>query len=269
MRWNEMTSPEFETGVKKSEGVCLLPLGVIEKHGDHLPLGIDYMKAWDFADMASELEPAVVFPPFYIGFVNSAAFEPGAVALNGRLVLDMLEATCAEIARNGLKKIILVNAHGGNVVLLQTFLKMQLERRRDYVVYQCLHHFGPRTIKAKEKLHNQTNGISGHGGAYETAVGLHLYPDMVKMDKILPPESGGENSRLKDILGEDELTPVDWYAKHPVHLSGYGGKSTDEHGKEICEMIAEDIADTVRKVKKDNLSLKLMKEFFDKSEKCE
>ncbi|OGV35581.1 MAG: hypothetical protein A2020_07210 [Lentisphaerae bacterium GWF2_45_14] len=267
MRWNEMTSPEFEVAVKKSEGVCLLPLGVLEKHGDHLPLGIDYMKAWDFADMASKLEPAVVFPPFFVGFVTAAAFEPGAFALKGKLVLEVLEATCTEIARNGFNKIILVNAHGGNVVLLQTFLKMQLESRRDYMIYQCLHHFGPRTIKAKEKLHKETGGTSGHGGAYETAVGLFLYPEMVKMDKILPREIGGENPRLMNILGGDILTPMDWYAKHPVHLSGYGGKSTCEYGKEVCEMIAEDIGETIRKVKSDDLSLALMKEFFDKSGK--
>jgi creatinine amidohydrolase len=267
MRWNEMTSPEFEEAVKKSEGVCLLPLGVIEKHGDHLPLGIDYMKAWGYADMASELEPAVVFPPYYTGLVNAATFEPGTFAMNATLVLEMLEATCAEIARNGLKKIILVNAHGGNIILLQTFLKMQLESRRDYMVYQCLHHFGPRTKKAKEDLQTETGGISGHGGAYETAVGLHLFPEMVKMEKILPPEVGAVNPRLTDILGEDIWTPIDWYAKHPVHLSGYGGKSTGEHGKEICEMIAEDIAETIRKVKKDKLSLELMTDFFDKSGK--
>lgn len=267
MRWNEMTAPEFEEAVKKSEGVCLLPLGVIEKHGDHLPLGNDYMKAWHFADMASKIEPAVVFPPYYAGIINCGTYEPGTFALNGKLLLELLEAICAEIARNGLKKIILVNAHGGNIVLLQTFLKMQLESRRDYMVYQCLHHFGPRTIAAKEQLHKETGGISGHGGAYETAVGLYLYPDMVKMDKILPPEAGAVNPRLSNILGEDVLTPVDWHAKHPVHLSGYGGNSTEEHGKQICEMIAEDIADTIRKVKKDNLSLELMAEFFDKSGK--
>jgi creatinine amidohydrolase len=55
MRWNEMTAPEFSAAVEKSGGVCLLPLGVMEKHGDHLPLGVDYMKAGAYADLAAEL----------------------------------------------------------------------------------------------------------------------------------------------------------------------------------------------------------------------
>jgi hypothetical protein len=54
---------------------------------------------------------------------------------------------------------------------------------------------------------------------------------------------------------------------HLVHLAGYGGDATAEHGREICECIAEDIAEIIRKVKKDNLSLALMKEFFDRANK--
>ena len=264
-----MTSLEFKEGVKKCEGVCLLSLGVIERHGDHLPMGIDYMKAYDFADMASKIEPAIVFPPLYIGSVTAAAFEPGTFALDIPLFLKVLDATCAEIARNGLKKIILVNAHGGNVVPIQTFLKMQLDSRRDYMVYQCSHNFGPKTAAAKGRLYKETgtDPMKEHGGAYETAVGLYLYPEMTKMDRILPPEAGADNPRLTDILGLDIATPVDWNAKHLVHLSGYGGDSTVKHGEEICKCIAEDIAETIRKVKKDNLSLAIMKEFFDKAGK--
>jgi creatinine amidohydrolase len=266
MRWNEMTSPEFEKAIRKSDGTCLLPLGVIEKHGDHLPMGIDYMKGWHFADMAAKLEPAIVFPPFYAGLVNSAKFEVGTFALPLQLLLEILDATCKEISRNGLKKIILVNSHGGNIKLLQSFLRMQLESPRDYVTYMCDIGFGERTAKAKEKMHAETKGTSAHGGAYETAVALHLFPEMVKMDKILPREAGAVDPRLKDVLGDDLTTPIDWFAKHKVHLSGYGGDVTPEHGKDICNAIAVDLADMIRKVKDDELSSELMNEFYQKSE---
>lgn len=265
MRWNELTGPEFVEAVKKAEGVCLLPLGVIEKHGNHLPTGIDYMKAWHYADLAANLEPALVFPPFYTGLVNAAKFEAGTIAYETRLILDVLEATCREIARNGLKKIILVNAHGGNTIILQTFLRSQLESKRDYTVYFCAHHFGDRTLAAKERLHSETGGKSGHGGAYETAVALHLFPECVKMDNILPREAGEENQRLIEKLGPHVSTPIDWFAKHDVHLSGYGGDVTPEHGKMLCEAIAQDIADTIRNVKNDTLTPELLAEFHRKS----
>jgi len=127
--------------------------------------------------------------------------------------------------------------------------------------------FGERTAKAKEKMHAETKGSSGHGGAYETAAALHLFPEMVKMDKILPREAGAENPRLGNVLGENLTTPIDWYAKHKVHLSGYGGDVTPEHGKDICNAIAMDLANMIRKVKEDKLSSELMNEFYKKSKK--
>jgi creatinine amidohydrolase len=267
MRWNELTASDFAQGVKQCEGVCLLPLGVLEKHGDHLPLGMDYMKAWDYANQAAELEPAMVFPPFYFGFVNAATFEPGTFAIGGRLVLDVLEATCREIARNGLKKIVMVNAHGGNIVLFESFVRMQLESRRDFMVYLCDLNFGPETIAAKKKLHEETKGVSGHGGAYETAVGLHFYPHLAKMERILPPEAGADDPRLVNVLGHHLATPVDWIAKHKVHLAGYGGNSTAQYGEEICAAVSRDLTDIIRRVKQDSLSPELLRAYYDKSGK--
>jgi creatinine amidohydrolase len=62
MNWEEPTAPQFEKGLIECEGVCLVPLGVLEKHGDHFPLGIDLFIARAMAFRAAELKPAIVFP---------------------------------------------------------------------------------------------------------------------------------------------------------------------------------------------------------------
>jgi creatinine amidohydrolase len=62
MNWEHLTSPEFAAAVETSGGVCLVPLGVIEKHGDHLPLGQDVIYIHDVCSLAAEREPAVVSP---------------------------------------------------------------------------------------------------------------------------------------------------------------------------------------------------------------
>lgn len=264
MRWNEMTAPEFAEAVKSAEGVCLLPLGVMEKHGEHLPIGIDYMKAWYYADLAAEKESAIVFPPFYIGSISGAKHCPGTFALPGPLLDQVLDQTCTEISRNGLKKIILVNAHGGNQSWLHNFVKNRLDRQHDYMVYMCSHSFGARTEKAIADLKKRTGDWGGHGSAYETAVALYLFPELVKMDKILPPERGKPKKRLEE-LNKYVKTPIDWYANYPEHIAGYGGDTTKEDGEKICNAIAEDLGDIIRKVKADKMSITLYKKFISKS----
>ena len=77
MRWNEMTAREIVEAKEKCGGVCILPMGCIERHGSHLPTGIDYMMAWHFSDLAAQLEPVMVFPPWYFGGLSSCSFAPG------------------------------------------------------------------------------------------------------------------------------------------------------------------------------------------------
>jgi len=261
-----MTAPEFKEAVTMSKGVCLLPLGVMEKHGNHLPVGIDYMKAWHYADMAATREPAIVFPPFYAGSISGAKHCPGTFALPTPLIYEFLDETCREIARNGLKKIILVNAHGGNQSWLANFLRMQLDSKRDYMVYLCSHDFGAKTEKAKAELKQRTGDFGGHGSSYETAVALYLFPKLVKMDKILPPENGRPLQRLKSLDEYAVKTPMAWYSKHPEHIAGYGGETTNTDGEKICKAITEDLCEIIRRVKSDNVSMELYHEFFQQTE---
>jgi creatinine amidohydrolase len=265
MRWNEMTALEFQDAIDKSEGVCLLSLGVMEKHGGHLPVGIDYMKAWHYADMASKEEKAVVFPPFYIGSIAGAKHCPGTFALPTPLIYEVLDKTCAEIARNGLKKIILVNAHGGNQSWLANFVRMQLDSKRDYMVYLCSLSFGAKTEKVRADLKERTGDFGGHGSSYETAVALHLFPELVKMDKILPPVNGRKLNRLKELDEYAVKTPVAWYSNHPEHIAGYGGEATEKDGEEVCAAIVEDLSEIIRRVKADDVSMELYKEFLAES----
>jgi len=109
MRWNELTAKEIMLAPEKCGSVCLLSMGCIERHGDHLPLGIDMMKGWCFADMAAQLEEAMVFPAYYMGALSDCYFAPGTIVFPLELCLKTLETVCDEIARNGFKKIIILS----------------------------------------------------------------------------------------------------------------------------------------------------------------
>src|SRR5437588_910633 len=134
-KWEELTAADFREAIQLSKGTCLLPFGILEKHGPHLPLGTDLLNVRYVSLQAASQEYAVVFPEYYFGQIFEAKHEPGTIAYSMDLQLHLLQETADEMARNGCKKIVIVNGHGGNNSLLPFFAQSQMASPRDYVVY--------------------------------------------------------------------------------------------------------------------------------------
>ena len=79
-KWEELTAPDFVQAIHQSQGVCVLPFGIIEKHGPHLPLGTDLLDVRFAVMNAVKQEYAVVFPEYYFGQIFEARQQPGTVA---------------------------------------------------------------------------------------------------------------------------------------------------------------------------------------------
>jgi creatinine amidohydrolase len=263
MQWENLTTPQFEQAVETSEGVCLLPLGVLEKHGDHLPLGTDIFIARELALRAAEIEPAIVFPAYFFTQIFEARHTPGAVGIDSRVMYDLLEATCDEIARNGLKKIILVNGHGGNRFFLPHFMMLQLERPRDYVVYMPKPGMGLRDeelTQAWAKM-RQSQIRDEHAGESETSMMLAIKPDLVDRAP-LPNDQGRSLDRLKHLDEAGLYTAIGWYADFPYHYSGQGEYGSAEKGEFLLNAMVQRLAQLIRVVKDDTQAQALQDEFF-------
>ncbi len=113
MLWENLREEEFDAAIEKSNKVCVVPIGCLEKHGQHLPVGTDTQTAYYIAKEATKLEDVVVFPPVYFGDVLGLYMWKGTIAFSSELLQQMLTELCAEIARNGFKKILILNGHGG------------------------------------------------------------------------------------------------------------------------------------------------------------
>ena len=118
VHWEELSAADFKDGIARAQGTCLLPFGILEKHGPHLPLGNDLLNVRYVALNAAQQEYAIVFPEYYFGQIFEAKHQPGTVAYSRGLQLQLLQETTDEMARNGCKKIIIANGHGGNNNLL-------------------------------------------------------------------------------------------------------------------------------------------------------
>src|SRR5579859_6718947 len=108
-KWEELTAGDFRSAIQQSKGTCLLPFGILEKHGPHLPLGTDLLNVRYASLQAVAQEYAVVFPEYYFGQIFEAKHEPGTIAYSVELQLKLLQETTDEMARNGCKKILIVN----------------------------------------------------------------------------------------------------------------------------------------------------------------
>ena len=255
-RWEELTSDDFRTAIQRSECTCLLPFGIMEKHGPHLPLGTDLMNARHVALAAAQTDFAVVFPEYYFGQIFEAKHEPGTVAYSASLQLQLLQETTDEMARNGCKKIIVVNGHGGNEHLLPYFAQTQLEKQRDYVVY-VMALFDPPPGGPPKKTTNDM-----HAGEQETSEMLIVRPDLVHLDRA-NQESGADQARLK--LPDNLYTAIWWYSSFPFHYSGDGAAARRELGEYDMDAWTAAVQKAIRVVKADKESLRLQNEFFEKA----
>lgn len=258
MNWELLTAPEFEGAVRKCRGVCLLPMGVLEKHGDHLPLGQDVIFSHAIATLAAQEEPAIVFPQYYLGQIYEARHQPGTVAIRSELLLTVLESLCDEISRNGLKKIIVVNGHGGNSKMLAYFCQLMLERQKDFMVFLSDVYTGSvetdKLFKAK---------VDEHAGEKETSCMLLLRPELVKAGKT--GDYGMPKERLVNLKRAGLYSGILWYSDHPGHYCSDGTPGSRAKGEALVKENVSHLAKQIRTVKRDTNAMRLYGEFHGRA----
>ncbi len=261
-RLEELTAPDFIKAVEKSSKTCILPIGVFEKHGPHLPLGTDLYTAREFALRAAEKEYTVVFPWYYFSQINEAKHQPGTIAYSPELIWKALQETLDELARNGFEKIIIVNGHGGNNAFLNFFGMAQLSEQRAYSIYWFQPSDDPEVVKKAEEL-TQHDPYNAHAGNEESSVIKAIVPDIVHLERA-GQQSGIDQDRLKNL--PNVYTGIWWYASYPNHYGGVGTKANAKAGELLISSTVDQLVKMIQAVKKDEMVPALQKQFFDESE---
>ncbi|PKO99103.1 MAG: creatininase [Bacteroidetes bacterium HGW-Bacteroidetes-8] len=254
--WEELTSGDFAKAVSESGGVCIIPMGVMEKHGQHLPLGTDLYTARDISLKAAQKEYAIVFPAYFAGQIFEAKQQPGTVAYSADLIYKLLDETCREISRNGIKKIILMNSHGGNNNFLLYFCQPQLESARDYAVYLYRPEVDPQIQKSIAALRKSTTG--GHADEVESSIMMYIRPDLVKIERA-GDESGADLDRLKLT---NAYASIWWYGKYPNHYAGDARGANPMLGEIAQTQKIEQLVEVIKQVKADKSAIELQNRFF-------
>jgi len=262
VHYEELTAPGFVRAVEKSDGTCIIPLGIMEKHGAHLPLGTDLIAAREVVRRAAERDYVIIFPPYYFGQIFEARHQPGTLAYSERLIFDILSETCAELSRNGIKKIILYNGHGGNNSFLPYFCQSQLAAAKDFVVYLFTPTANAEDDPEVRKL--LKTGLDFHAGERETSEMLELAPELVHLDQA-GADSGADLQRLAALTRA--YTGIWWYARFPNHYAGDGSVASAELGRLLVAKTVDELAVLIKEVKADSAAAELQKRFFDSAAK--
>jgi len=255
VKWEELTAPDFRAGIERSGGTCVLPFGILEKHGPHLPIGTDLLNVRAAVLAAAQREYAIVFPEYYFGQIFEAQQQPGTIAYSPQLQLQLLQETTDEMSRNGCKKIVIVNGHGGNESLLPYFAQTQMAKPHDYVVYVM------GLVDRKSGGPPMKTKMDMHAGEGETSTTMVNYPDLVKLDQA-KTQSGEDQARQH--LPSTLYTGIWWYARFPNHYSGDGSAASKELGEYEMKTWTDAIVDAIKAVKADQDTKKIQDEYYQK-----
>jgi creatinine amidohydrolase len=201
----------------------------------------------------------VVFPPFYFGQIYEARCFPGTITVAPGLLLELLQSALDEIGRNGFKKIILFNAHGGNTHFLRFLAQAQLWKQKPYTLYMPTQGMSPEDEATWLAMRSTDYG--GHACEEETSMVLGIHPELVKMDRVpnLPARPLGRFAPLPPTY-----TGSWWYADYPDHYAGDARSATREKGEFLIKAMADNLAKYIAAVKADTIVPALESDFFNR-----
>jgi creatinine amidohydrolase len=180
--WGDLTSAEF-SALDRERTIVLLPVAAVEQHGPHLPVLTDTALNEGMLATLRTMLPVelnvLVMPTQAYGKSNEHIHSPGTVTLPAHLLTEVLTEIGASIARAGLRKVVLINSHGGNSEVLGIVARELRVRHGMLCVATQWRRFG--LPAGAYGAVDEKYGI--HAGDIETSLMLHFRPDLVRMDK--------------------------------------------------------------------------------------
>ncbi|MCS7115581.1 MAG: creatininase family protein [Nitrososphaerota archaeon] len=244
---HEMSWVEAKEYFGRSD-IAIIPVGSNEQHGPHNPLGTDYLVAKAIAEKAAERTGVVCLQviPFGVS-VHHKQFW-GTIDISPKMFKGYLRDVCLSLNYFGVRKIVVVNGHGGNLYALNE-LALELREKGIFVsVFQwwtAARKLLPDIFKPEERE---------HACAEETSVILALHPTLVDMEKAVDEETRRHVAESKGVslpLGSADFTSY-----------GVWGKSSTasaEKGRKVFEAVVEELVrhiNRVREAKSEDLALK-------------
>ena len=250
--WHSLTTGEVEA-LALCDPVVILPLAAVEQHGAHLPLSTDFeigmgLLATAFRHLPAEL-PAWVLPPQSLGSSMEHARLAGTLSLDPDTLTALIFDVGSSLAACGVRRMVLSNSHGGNRGVLDD-AGLRLREEHDMLVVKASYFRFSRPEDVELPDAEWRHGL--HGGAVETAMMLHLRPDLVRTDEISDTPSLGEEleATLSRLSPEGEAS-FSWLAQDlsPSGVTGDARLADDAMGERLVAHYGQVLAEVIRDTK--------------------
>jgi creatinine amidohydrolase len=189
--------PEVERIACSNRALVILPVGVVEEHGAHLPLGLDSFAAELYAEAAAphledEGYEVVIAPTISYGVARAAIDFPGTLSLEPETLRSLVVDIGRSLARHGLHRLVILNGHRdlSHMKALDEARAKLSEEQKGQIL--CVGFTTDRDMTAacyREGVHELSRSVrpdrEGHGGEWETSLALHAFPEFVRHD-LLP-----------------------------------------------------------------------------------
>jgi creatinine amidohydrolase len=227
MRIADMTGADFE---RLEKSTVLLPVGAVERHGDHLPLGTDGFLPEHIALKAAEKLGCPILPTLWYGSCKAMKPFQGTFDLDSDCLYKYVRSLISEVNRNGFRLLCIVNGHGGNTTPLSMAAR-DISSRTDLsvMVIDWWRELGLKKLSLFE--------APGHAGEDETSAMLALQPERVKMEGARAHTVEYPRFRLYSRMMDRRL--------YSMALTGDARKAKAEKGAELLDAASQDLVRAV------------------------
>jgi creatinine amidohydrolase len=214
-----MSSPEVKQARDDACGVVIIPIGAVEVHGPHLPVGTDAIETFEIGLRAAEEAGVVIAPPIWYGNSRSFMDFPGTVSIRPEVLKELTKDIVLSLFHQGFDKLVILDGHGGNYGVLDILIE---EIHLETSALIChVRAWELATIPKPEG----TPEYDGHGGSSETSVMMFLCPEDVDESKFIDSSPDIELSRFGAVFP----SPSGIYSKGPISFPLSMGEMV-EHG---------------------------------------
>jgi creatinine amidohydrolase len=250
MQFGERTWKDIE-GMK--DKVVVVPLGSVEQHGHHLPLLTDTMICTELARRAeAELDDVLFLPVLWLGASDHHRAFPGTVSIGNQLYTQVITDLLESLVAAGFKRIMFLNAHGGNELpgfaAIYEVQRRYREERDLWIIFASWMNLASQQIASLSDL-VQKRVI--HACELETSMILRLTPRLVKMDEAVGTRTNFPSKFYNtDFSGPSRVTtlrPFDHHSK--TGAFGYPEKGTEAKGEALFDLAAKEIIALVNEFK--------------------
>lgn len=256
--YSKLTWPEINEAVKK-EKVVLIPFGMIEDHGYHLPVDTDILISTAICENTAELSPEeiVVMPPLSYGYSPHHMDFPGPISITWDTLIKYLLDICKSLIYHGFKKILIVNGHGSNGPIGDLAARLAVIESPQNIHCAFISWWELTGVK---NVFNQIreSKISAHAGELETSLYLAIEPENVNMEKAEADMSYQMSPHFwSDLTGKK---PEEDF-KNPLHLTEYWStvtqngvkgdptKASREKGLRVFETACKELLELIKEFK--------------------